>query len=175
MSKSIKQLAEELNVSKTAVRKKIENLGLRERLQINGNQFLIDEDVENIIKQAFSVKADEESETKKETKSKTESETENLKVSEVFSLLKAELEEKNKQITELQRQLAESQKLIDQAQQLHAADVKRILELEQKQEEREKESPDKEDSIEETTSFDSRVPETETKGSIIKKIISLFK
>lgn len=40
--KAIKQIADELGVSKTAVRKKIENLGLRSILQKNGNQFAID-------------------------------------------------------------------------------------------------------------------------------------
>ena len=37
--KTIKQIADELGVSKTAVRKKIENLGLQSSLRKNGNQF----------------------------------------------------------------------------------------------------------------------------------------
>lgn len=37
--KTIKQIADELGVSKTAVRKKIENLGLSEKVQTNGNRF----------------------------------------------------------------------------------------------------------------------------------------
>ncbi len=63
--KTIKQIADELGVSKTAVRKKIENLGLRSGLQKNGNQFAIDENQEKLIKSAFS---ESEAETKTETK-----------------------------------------------------------------------------------------------------------
>ena len=39
--KTIKQIADEIGVSKTAVRKKIANLGLQSSLRKNGNQFAI--------------------------------------------------------------------------------------------------------------------------------------
>ena len=42
MSKTIKEIADELGVSKTAVRKKIANLGLQSGLRKNGNQFAIE-------------------------------------------------------------------------------------------------------------------------------------
>lgn len=41
--KTIKELADELGVSKTAVMKKIDNLGLREKLAKNGNRLAIRE------------------------------------------------------------------------------------------------------------------------------------
>ena len=53
MGKTIKQIADELGVSKTSVRKKIDNLGLRSSLQSNGNQFSINEEQEELIKTAF--------------------------------------------------------------------------------------------------------------------------
>lgn len=135
MAKSIKQLAEDIGVSKTAIRKKIENLGLRECLQKSGNQFVVGEEVEHLIKQAFEKKIENRSQTKTETETETESKIENLDVSEIFSLLKAELEEKNRQIAVLEQQLTKAQQLIDQAQQLHAVDVQKIRELEQKERE----------------------------------------
>ena len=51
--KTIRQIADEIGVSKTAVSKQIENLGLRSSLRKNGNQFAIDEHQEALIKQAF--------------------------------------------------------------------------------------------------------------------------
>ena len=52
--KTIRQIADEIGVSKTAVNKQIANLGLRSGLRKNGNQFAIDEQQEALIKQAFS-------------------------------------------------------------------------------------------------------------------------
>ena len=129
--KTIKQIADELGVSKTAVRKKIENLGLQSGLQKNGNQFAITEEQENLIKSAFFGKEDVET----ETKSQTETET----VSALVSMLQRELEIKNEQIRELNARLAESQKLLDQQQHLNAVSVSqnqnKVLELEAKTEE----------------------------------------
>ena len=119
--KTIKQIADELGVSKTAVRKKIENLGLRSSLQKNGNQFAIDEEQEKRIKSAFL-----ENET--ETGSRTETET----VSTLVSMLQKELEAKNEQIMHLQ-------KLLDQEQQLRMVTEKKLLQIEEKQEEAEPE------------------------------------
>lgn len=111
--KTIKQIADELGVSKTAVRKKIENLGLQSSLRKNGNQFAIDETQERLIKQAFSS-------NQTETKNANQSQTANHEVSDLVSVLetsinvlKAELEAKDRQIEKLQM-------LLDQEQQLHA-------------------------------------------------------
>lgn len=127
MAKSIKQIADEIGVSKTAVRKKIENLGLRSSLQKNGNQFAIDEHQEKLIKSAFT---ENEVETETETGSRTETET----VSTLVSMLQRELDIKNKQIEELNERLAENQKLLDQSQQLHAMTEQKMRLLEQKEE-----------------------------------------
>lgn len=56
--KTIRQLAEEIGVSKTAISKKIDKLGLRKRLQSVGGMWLIPEDIENTIKNAFSPQTD---------------------------------------------------------------------------------------------------------------------
>jgi len=52
--KTIKQLADEIGVSKQAINKKIDNLGCRNQLTKNGNQWLIPESTENTIKNAFA-------------------------------------------------------------------------------------------------------------------------
>lgn len=54
--KTIKEIAEELGVSKTAVRKQIANLGLQTSLRKSGNQFAIKKEQETLIKSAFSQK-----------------------------------------------------------------------------------------------------------------------
>lgn len=66
--KTIRQIADEIGVSKTAVNKQIANLGLRSGLRKNGNQFAIDEHQEALIKQAFSVKRKPKSKTKRKPK-----------------------------------------------------------------------------------------------------------
>ena len=53
MAKTIKEIADELGVSKTAVSKQIANLGLRSSLRKNGNQFAIENQQEKLIKMAF--------------------------------------------------------------------------------------------------------------------------
>lgn len=115
MGKTIRQIADELGVSKTSVRKKIDNLGLRSSLQSNGNQFLIDEKQEELIKAAFRG-------NKSQTKSQTESET----VSSLISILQEELARKDAQIENLQ-------KLLDQEQQLHMHTKQQLQLLEQKE------------------------------------------
>ena len=125
--KTIKQIADELGVSKTAVRKKIENLGLQSSLRKNGNQFAIDEIQEKLIKQEFSG-------NETETKNANQSQTENHEVSDLvsvlqttISVLKAELEAKDRQIEKLQM-------LLDQEQQLHALTVQQIKVLPEQKE-----------------------------------------
>ena len=119
MGKTIKQIADELGVSKTSVRKKIDNLGLRSSLQSNGNQFSINEEQEELIKAAFR---GNKSQTKSETKTQTESET----VSSLISILQEELARKDAQIENLQ-------KLLDQEQQLHMHTKQQLQLLEQKE------------------------------------------
>ena len=95
--KSIKQIAEEIGVSKTAVNKKIDQLKIRNRLSKIGNKWLIDETIENTIKNAFI----------DNTKTETNSET----VSDIVSVLKEQLLIKDKQIEQLQTLLDQEQKL----------------------------------------------------------------
>lgn len=128
--KTIRQIADEIGVSKTAVNKQIANLGLRSGLRKNGNQFAIDEHQEALIKQAFS----EKSQTEIENQSQTKTQTENHEVGDLVCALQAtidtlqgQLEVKDRQleqqvqaITRLTDALAAAQQTAAAAQALHA-------------------------------------------------------
>ena len=130
--KTIKQIAEELGVSKTAVRKKIENLGLSEKVKTNGNRIEVDERQEKLIKSAFSQK-----ETKTANANEVSEKSETLRLlSSMVSTLTEQLQEKDKQIERLQTELENAQKSVDQAQQLHAMSEKKILLLEESNQKR---------------------------------------
>ncbi len=160
--KTIRQIADEIGVSKTAVNKQIANLGLRSGLRKNGNQFAIDEHQEALIKQAFSEKSQTEIENQSQTKSQTEienqsqtkSQTENHEVSDLVCVLQAtidtlqgQLEVKDRQIeqqaqtiTRLTDALAAAQQTAVAAQALHAGTIQQQLvagEGEELQQERE--------------------------------------
>lgn len=134
MAKTIKQIADELGVSKQAVFKKIDNLGCRQQLTKIDNQFTVDEKLENTIKKAFSEKVNTfKNVNQSSTKSSTDKQkltdylTDTLKVlQQQNELLSRQLEEKDKQISNLQ-------KLIDQSQQLQAIAENKIKLLEQKE------------------------------------------
>ena len=148
--KTIRQVADEIGVSKTAVNKQIANLGLRSGLRKNGNQFAIDEHQEALIKQAFS----EKSQTEIENQSQTKTQTENHEVGDLVCVLQAtidtlqgQLEVKDRQIeqqaqtiTRLTDALAAAQQTAVAAQALHAGTIQQQLvagegeELQQKRE-----------------------------------------
>ncbi len=127
--KTIRQIADEIGVSKTAVSKQIANLGLRSGLRKNGNQFAIDEHQEALIKQAFS------------EKSQTKTQTENREVGDLVCVLQTtidtlqgQLEVKDRQIeqqaqtiTRLTDALAVAQQTAAAAQALHAGTLQKQL------------------------------------------------
>lgn len=148
--KTIRQIADEIGVSKTAVNKQIANLGLRSGLRKNGNQFAIDEHQEALIKQAFS----EKSQTEIENQSQTKTQTENHEVGDLVCVLQAtidtlqgQLEVKDRQIeqqaqtiTRITDALAAAQQTAVAAQALHAGTIQQQLvagEGEELQQERE--------------------------------------
>ena len=95
--KTIRQIADEIGVSKTAVNKQIANLGLRSGLRKNGNQFAIDEHQEALIKRAFSEKS--------QTEIENQTQTENREVGDLVCVLQdtidtlqGQLEVKDRQI-----------------------------------------------------------------------------
>lgn len=131
--KTIRQIADEIGVSKTAVSKQIANLGLRSGLRKNGNQFAIDEHQEALIKRAFS----EKSQTEIGNQSQTKTQTENHEVGDLvcdlqatIDTLQGQLEVKDRQIeqqaqtiTRLTDALAAAQQTAAAAQALHAGTI----------------------------------------------------
>ena len=122
--KTIRQIADEIGVSKTAVSKQIANLGLRSSLRKNGNQFAIDEEQEALIKLAFS----EKTQTEIENQSQTKTQIENHEVGDLVCVLQAtidtlqgQLEVKDRQIEQLTEALVAAQQTAAAAQALHAA------------------------------------------------------
>lgn len=128
--KTIKQIADEIGVSKTAVRKKIANLGLQTKLQTSGNQFAIGKREENAIKKAFS---ENESQTKNANLTGNLSQTDTL-IEAVIDTLRQELKSKDdlltaqqKTINELTSMLASTQEALQTAQALHAGTIQKQL------------------------------------------------
>lgn len=126
MAKTIRQIADEIGVSKTAVSKQIANLGLRSGLRKNGNQFAIDEHQEALIKEAFSEKS--------QTEIENQTQTENHEVSDLVCVLQAtidtlqgQLEVKDRQIEKLTEALVAAQQTAAAAQALHAGTIQQQL------------------------------------------------
>lgn len=127
--KTIRQIADEIGVSKQAVHKKRKSKLLSTALQpftttVDGIVY-ISIDGEKLIKQAF------ESKTSVKLNGKlSENKTQNNTVVDLLlkqsEMLKKELDIKNKQINELNERLAESQNLLNQQQQLNAIAEQKI-------------------------------------------------
>ena len=149
MAKTIKEIADELGVSKTAVSKQIANLGLRSSLRKNGNQFAIENQQEKLIKMAFQKKrqqeivtensvSDEQSQTKSQTTNANQSQTANHEVCDLVGVLQttvdtlqAQLAVKDEQIRELNAEcstaLLAAQETARAAQALHAGTMQQQL------------------------------------------------
>ena len=140
MAKTIKEIADELGVSKTAVSKQIANLGLRSSLRKNGNQFAIENQQEKLIKMAFQKKRQQEITTENSV-SDEQSQTANHEVCDLVGVLQttvdtlqAQLAVKDVQIRELNARLAEcstallaAQETARAAQALHAGTIQQQL------------------------------------------------
>lgn len=127
--KTIKQIADELGIDKQKVYRFVKKNHINEvhheALQKNDVKYY-DEVAESLIKSAFL-----ESEVHHEALQSTSNDA----VIDVLLMqseaLQKELEIKNRQIEELTKMLSDNQKLLDQAQQLHALSEKKILLLEE--------------------------------------------
>ena len=148
MPKTIKKIADELGVSKTAVSKQIANLGLRSSLRKNGNQFAIENQQEKLINMAFQKKRQQEivtensvSDEQSQTTNANQSQTANHEVCDLVGVLQttvdtlqAQLAVKDEQIRELNARLAEcstallaAQETARAAQALHAGTMQQQL------------------------------------------------
>lgn len=111
--KTIRQIADEVGVSKQAIRNQIAKLGLQTTLRKNGNQFAIDEHHETLIKRAF-IRAKNTKETQTVTDNKRK------QVDDLIAMLRNELEAKNEQLAAKDRQLEAANAALRAEQLLHA-------------------------------------------------------
>ena len=135
--KTIKELADELNVSKTAINKKLNANLKRKHFSKIANKFVIDEEGQNIIKSMFQ---EVKSTTKNDNHQQENSETENLKVVDFFH---EQIVIKDEQLKEKDKQIEKLQSLLDQQQILTLQANKKIETLEYNSEKKEEEKPTK--------------------------------
>ena len=136
--KTIRELAEELGVSKTAINKKVSDSERKQWFSKKGNRFLVNEIGQDAIRSMFSYDIDNRKSktenTEKQPESKTENfENDNLKRSD-FNYLSEIIKYQNAQIEDLKetksqhfKQLTQMQNLLDQQQRLALQD-KQLLE-----------------------------------------------
>ena len=98
---TIKELADELNVSKVAITKWLEKNGYRESMEKVGNKFVLPDDIADEVVRAYTARR----QPKKAEPINTAPEAENALTSEIIDLLRAELAEKDKIIDRLQTQV----------------------------------------------------------------------
>lgn len=131
MTKTISQLADELNVSRQYIHKVINLLSTNHQPKKVNNKYIVDTKAEQYIRKYM---AEDHTASSIRKPRKPIDKVEGLQEERI-----ADLKEQNsfykEQIKELQKQLESSQKLIDQEQQLHLSDQKRIEKLEQPGEE----------------------------------------
>lgn len=122
--KTIKELAEEIGVSKTAIFKKVTESQKNNWFTKSGNQFLISETGQKAIKSMFYSTQNKQSKTDKQTGLRNNE-------NQVFDLhfYQEQLLAKDKQIDTLQLLLKEQQNLLDQQQRLTLQTNKQIEQL----------------------------------------------
>lgn len=145
MRYSIKEIADTVGVSKTAVRKKIEKLGLQTELLKSGNKITVDENVAKQIITAFDRPTENETQTEFANQNDNE-------FSKVIEILQAELESKNKQLASKDRQIEDLTRALEnttaslQAEQaLHAGTMQKQLSSGEEQEQAEDQEKTKTD------------------------------
>ena len=118
--KTIKDLAEELGVSKTAINKKVSDENRKLWFSKTGNKFMINEAGQKAIKSMFFNENENSNQQLVGEKTKTENHKNANQVPEleVLSLLEQQLNQKDMQLQEKDEQIKQMQKLLDQQQQL---------------------------------------------------------
>ena len=118
--KTIKELAEELGVSKTAINKKVSDENRKLWFSKIGNKFVINETGQKAIKSMFFNENENSNQQLVVEKTKTENHKNANQVPEleVLSLLEQQLNQKDMQLQEKDEQIKQMQKLLDHQQQL---------------------------------------------------------
>jgi len=120
---TIKQLADEIGISKTAVSKKIDKLGLRKQLVLDRKQWFIPDNVATTLKDSFEINH----------KSQTDSTNQSQTVDSLVCTLKEQLKEKDEQLRAKDKQIDALLVAIDQAQKLQGIAEQKLKAIEDKQ------------------------------------------
>lgn len=110
---TVRQLADEIGVSKVAVNKKIETLGIKSELVKDGNRYLLTDEVADKVRDAFKYRTTEK--TTEKTASNKQTETpggDPGTYADIIQVLREQLAEKDKQIAELHTLLAQQNQLM---------------------------------------------------------------
>ena len=107
--KTIRQIAEDIGVSKQAVRNQIANLGLQNSLQKNGNQFAINLQQEMLIIKAFGKNSQSEDANNSQSESQTTLHFTLRLLEQEIEFLRSQLRAKDEQLERLDKRLAEAQ------------------------------------------------------------------
>ncbi|MGM0094819.1 hypothetical protein IGJ40_002780 [Enterococcus sp. DIV0418] len=113
MNKTIKQIADELGVTKQTIQYHLKSLPTKETTKSDKGYILIKPNGQKLLMEKVQAKTDKE--TDKRNDKEATKETLSLPVLE---LLEKQLDEANSQLKEKDKQLASMQKLLDQQQQL---------------------------------------------------------
>lgn len=108
---TIKDLAEEIGVSKVAINKKVEHLGIKDQLTKAGNRYLLSDEQADLIRDAFKYRTETEKGTPADTKQDAPTTEAMLKVIETLT---EQLAEKDKQISRLHDLLLEKERSTQQ-------------------------------------------------------------
>lgn len=136
--KTIRELAEELGVSKTAINKKVSDSERKQWFSKNGNRFLVNENGQKAIKLMFSSDIDNRKSKTEKTYQQPESKTENFEnanrkhseinhLNEIIKYQNAQIEDLKETKAQHFNQLSQMQNLLDQQQRLALQD-KKLLE-----------------------------------------------
>ncbi|MGB6268073.1 MAG: hypothetical protein WBF67_03605 [Olleya sp.] len=114
MEKTIKEFSEEIDFSKQRIQQIIDKLPTNRRPKKSGNKYVLSEEIQREIKILLGIES-------------TNSSPNNQQIEVgVFELLKQQLEEKDRQIKNLQDTLNEQQTLLSQQQQLQLMEQQKM-------------------------------------------------
>lgn len=120
MEYTVKDLAEQVGVSKQAISDKIKKLGLQNDLTRKGNRFVLNESQANLIKSAFQQTRQAQMQS-----NFTNQNTDLLY--DIVKTLQSQLEEKDKQIAYYQEENRRLSEMAAQSQALHAGTIQTQL------------------------------------------------
>ena len=135
MSKTIRKVAEQLNVSKTAIRQHINAIPefKNKYVKIEGNRFIIDDNGVSILKSNFA-KLSRSSQCKndKSSRSKFSKKQNNKDIDHLIAVLSEQLAIKDQQLKERTQEIKELHTLLENSQKLQLIKDKEVKQLQEK-------------------------------------------